>query len=61
MSDIGSPPRLHVTRLRRKLSGAIFRYLALRQGGFGLTTPEHVNKPLGSKSKINDRNTVELK
>ena len=37
----------NVTRLRRRLSGAIFKHLVSSKTRYGRKTPDHVNKPLG--------------
>jgi hypothetical protein len=47
---MAAQPQLHVTRLRRKLSGAFFEYLASSKARFGSQTPDHVNKPLVAKT-----------
>ena len=49
-------PKLHVTRLRRKVSDAIFEHLVLSKARFGPKPPEHVNTPLGCLNEYASEN-----
>ena len=48
-------PKLHVTRLRRGLSSAIFQHLVPSKVRFETKTPHHVNTPLARLNKTHQK------